>query len=61
MRYATRTAAIFVGEVQEQTAFQREMTDALSFCFLGFMSKRERNFITCIIAGEMAENFHRYL
>jgi hypothetical protein len=61
MRYATRTAAIFVGEVQEQDAFQREMTDALSFCFLDFMSKRERNFVTCIIAGEMAENFHRYL
>jgi hypothetical protein len=61
MRFATRVAAIFVGEVQEQDAIQREMTDALSLCCLDFMSKRERNFITCIIAGEMTENLHRYL
>jgi hypothetical protein len=62
MRVATRSAAIYVGEVLEQEAIQYEIEDALSVCFLPrLMSKGERFFVLASVAGQLAENFHDYL
>jgi len=61
MRFATRTAAIFVGEIMEQEDFETEIEIALSLCFLDCFTQRQRSFLVCYIAGLMAENFERFL
>lgn len=61
MRSETRCAAIYSGEVLDQTAFENEIEDALKLCCLKFLSSKQRNFLLAVIAGAMAENMNRLL
>jgi hypothetical protein len=60
MRYATRCAAIYTGEVLEQTAFEMEYDDAmvLACCCQGITAS-QRNWLITFIAGCLIEDSHR--
>jgi hypothetical protein len=61
MRVETRCAAIYSGEILDQTAFENEIEDALKVCFFKFLSSKQRNFLLAVIAGAMAENMKKLL
>lgn len=60
MRYATRCAAIYTGEILEQAAAEMEYEDAmvLACCWQG-ITARQRNLLIAFIAGCLAEDSHR--